>query len=227
MIVFENVTKRYKRITALDKVSLTINDGEFIFLLGKTGAGKSTLLKLLTKQIEPTSGNIKAYNLSLKDMKPSSLPYYRRLFGRIDIQSSLLLDKTVYDNVAIAMIAIGQGEKEIRANVPRVLGMMGLAKKMFTLPETLSGGELFRVHMARAIINNPKIIVADEPTAHLDYDSAWDIMCLFRDLNKLGITIIISTHAHEFVDIMKKRVLILRDGRLDSDIALLKGKVQL
>lgn len=228
MVVFQDVSINYsKNNTALSKASFTIDDGEFVFLIGKTGAGKSTLIKLLTKQIEPTSGDIIAYKLSLRNMQRNSIPYYRRLFGIIDIQTSLLYDKSVFDNVAIAMIAIGQSTKAINENVPKALGMVGLSKKKNHLPETLSGGELFKVHLARAIINNPKIIVADEPTANLDYDSAWDVMCLLRDINKLGITVIVSTHAHEFVDLMKKRVITLQDGKIISDVNLNKGKVRL
>lgn len=215
---FKSVSKHYKETKALTDISLTINDGDFIFLVGKTGAGKSTLLKLITKQIEPTSGDIIAYKLSLKDMQHNSVPYYRRLFGIIDIQTSLLNDRTVFDNIAIAMIAVGHGSKAINENVPKALGMVGLAKKMQHYPETLSGSEVFKVHLARAIINNPKIIVADEPTANLDYDTAWDVMCLLRDINKLGITVIISTHAHEFVELMKKRVITLKYGKIHSDI---------
>lgn len=227
MVVFQGVSKHYDNNMALNNLSFTINDGEFVFLVGKTGAGKSTLMKLITKQIEPTHGDIITYKLNLRTMQKNSVPYYRRLFGIIDIQTSLLPHKNVFDNIAIAMIAVGQGTKEINKNVPKALGMVGLTKKMYQLPETLSGGEIFKVHLARAIINNPKIIVADEPTANLDYDTAWDVMCLLRDINKLGITVIISTHAEEFVKLMKKRVITLKHGKIHSDIDFTKRRVQL
>lgn len=227
MIVFKGVSKHYKDTIALNDVSFTIEDGEFVFLVGKTGAGKSTLMKLITKQIEPTYGDIISYKLNLGNMQKNSIPYYRRLFGIIDVETSLLPHKNIFDNIAIAMIAVGQSSKAINENVPKALGMVGLAKKMHQLPETLSGGEIFKVHLARAIINNPKIIVADEPTANLDYDTAWDVMCLLRDINRLGITVIISTHAQDFVKLMKRRVITLKYGKIHSDINFKKGRINL
>lgn len=223
MLVFKQVSKYYKNTIGIENLSFSIEQGEFVFLIGKTGAGKSTLLKLITKQLEPSQGDIIAYNLSLRQMKKKNIPYYRRLLGIIDIQTSLLYDRDVYDNIAIAMIAVGQSEKAMQENIPRVLNIVGMHNKMYDYPDTLSGGEIFRVHLARAIINNPKIIIADEPTAHLDYHSAWEIMMLLNDIHLQGCTVIISTHAHEFVTVMKKRVITLHKGHIESDSAF-QGK---
>ncbi len=218
MVEFQDVSKYYDDCAAIENISFSIPDGDFVFLVGKTGTGKSTILKLISKQIEPSFGEITVFRLKIGAMQRKSLPYYRRLLGVIDAKTELLEDRNVFDNVALAMFVVGASDREVRETVPRALGMVGMMTKMYQFPETLSGGERLKVHIARALINNPKMILADEPTASLDYDSAWDIMRLFNEINQLGITVIISTHAQEFVDVMKKRVITLRHSKMHSDI---------
>ncbi len=223
VISLKNVSKIYTGdIIGVKNVSFDVNDGEFIFIIGKTGSGKSTILKLITGEIKPTEGDISVYDLSLNDMGRKELPYYRRLLGIIDKNISLLDHKTVYKNLELAMIATEQSSKTISYSIPRALGLVGMTKKMHEYPSTLSEGEKFKILMARAVVNNPQIIIADEPTSNLDYDTAWDIMCLFNDINRLGITVIMATHAKEFVDIMKKRVITIRNGTVIGDVH--KGK---
>ncbi|MFI3175685.1 MAG: ATP-binding cassette domain-containing protein [Bacillota bacterium] len=218
MVEFQDVSKYYEDCAAIEHMTFSIPDGDFVFLVGKTGTGKSTILKLLSKQIEPSSGEITVFQLNIGSLQRKSLPYYRRLLGVIDAKTELLEDRNVFDNLALAMFVVGADEKEVGETVPRALGLVGMERKMYQFPETLSGGERLKVHIARALINNPKMILADEPTANLDYDSAWDIMRLFDEINQLGITVVISTHAQEFVDLMKKRVITLRNSRVHSDI---------
>lgn len=223
LILLNNVCKTYKnKEIGLDNISLEINEGEFVFLVGQSGAGKSTLLKLITGEEKPTSGEICVFDLILNNLGRKELPYYRRLLGIIDSNLSLLDYKTVYQNIELALIATEQPNKNINDSINRVLGIVGMTKKMYDYPTELSGGEKLKIQIARALINNPKIILADEPTASLDNDTAWDIMCLFNDLNKLGTTIIISTHAKEFVNIMKKRVVTINNGKILGDVN--KGK---
>lgn len=223
LIVFKNVTKTYPNSEiGVENISLEIKEGDFVFLVGKTGSGKSTLINLLTGEIRPTSGDILVNNLSIINLAQKDFPYYRRVLGIINNDYSLIEHKTVYENLEIAMLATGHSSKSIRQSIPLALGLVGMTKKMYDYPTNLSGGETFKILMARAVVNNPKIIIADEPTAHLDYDSSLDIMSLFNDINKLGITIIIATHAKEFVDIMKKRVVTMQNGKVLGDVS--KGK---
>lgn len=223
MILLENVYKIYPNsMVGLENASLEINEGEFVFIVGKTGSGKSTLLKLITAELSPTKGCLSVCNIGLNNLDRKHLPYYRRLLGIIDKEVPLLPNKTVYENLEFAMIAAEQTTKKIHESIPLALKLVGMSKKTNEYPENLSEGERIRIIMARAVVNNPKIIIADEPTANLDYDTAWDIICLFNDINKLGITIIIATHAKEFVDIMKKRVVTMRNGKIFGDVE--KGK---
>lgn len=223
MISLKNVTKIYAgNVIGVENVSFEIKDGEFVFLIGKSGSGKSTILRLINGEMKPTNGDIYAYNILLNEISRKGLPYYRRLLGIIDKNISLLDDKTIYKNLELAMIATEQPSKTIADSIPRALGLVGMTKKMHEYPYTLSEGEKFKILMARAVVNNPQIIIADEPTSNLDYETAWDIMCLFNDINKLGITVIMATHAKEFVNVMKKRVITLRNGKIIGDVN--KGK---
>lgn len=223
MIKLKNVCKTYaNNSVGIENASFEVKDGEFIFIVGKSGSGKSTLLKLLTKEINPTNGDIFVYGLSLNKLGRKELPYYRRLLGIIDKDISLLEKKTVYENLELAMIAAQQPHKKIIESIPRALGLVGMGKKIYNYPSEMSEGERLRILIARAVVNNPKMIIADEPTASLDYETAWDIMCLFNDINQLGITVIIATHAKNFVNVMKKRVITLNNGRVLGDVN--KGK---
>lgn len=223
MIIFHNVSKTYpNNEIGVENVSLEIKDGDFVFLVGQTGSGKSTLINLLTGELKPTKGDITVNNLSLGNLNHKDFPYYRRILGIINHDCLLINHKTIYQNLEITMLATGHSNKSIREAIPLALGLVGMSKKMYDYPSNLSGGETFKVLMARAVINNPKIIIADEPTAHLDYDSSLDIMSLFNEINQLGITIIIATHAKEFVDIMKKRVITMQNGKVLGDVS--KGK---
>ncbi|MFV0314921.1 MAG: cell division ATP-binding protein FtsE [Anaerotignum sp.] len=223
MIKFSNVTKTFcDDEVGVEKISLDIKDGDFVFLVGKTGSGKSTLLHLLTGELKPSSGDIWVDNQSVGDLSRKDLPYYRRKLGIVDCEYPLIENRTVYQNLEVTMLATGHSKKSIRQSIPLALGLVGMTNKMHEYPRNLSGGETFKIILARAVINNPKIILADEPTAQLDYDSALDIMTLFNEINQLGITIIIATHAKEFVDIMKKRVVTLQNGKILGDVS--KGK---
>lgn len=227
MIRLEKVCKQYHNSTCSDEfgvknITLNIDGGEFVFLLGKSGAGKSTLLKLITKDITPTSGEIWVSSLVLSQLGRQQFPYYRRMFGIITKEIGLLENKTVYENLELVMRVMDQPTKTIKESVPKALGLVGMTKKIHAFPHELSEGERFRILMARAVVNNPLIVVADEPTANLDSETAWDIMNLFNDINKLGTTVIIASHATKLVDIMKKRVITLKDGRILSDVT--KGK---
>jgi cell division transport system ATP-binding protein len=223
LIELKNVYKTYvNNSIGVENASFYVNDGEFVFIVGKSGSGKSTLLKLLTKELSPTSGDIFVYNLSLNKIGRKELPYYRRLLGIIDKNISLMEQKTVYENLELAMLAAQQPSKKIKDSIPRALGLVGMSRKINEYPSNMSEGERLRILIARAVVNNPKIIIADEPTASLDYETAWDIMCLFNDINRLGITVIVATHAKKFVDIMKKRVITLNNGKVLGDVK--KGK---
>ena len=227
MIHLEKVCKQYNNNALSDEfgvknITLNIESGEFVFFGGKSGAGKSTLLKLILKDIDPTSGDICVSNLPLNQLGEKQFPYYRRMFGIISKEIGLLENKTVYQNLELIMRVTGQPTKTIKESIPKALGLVGMTKKMQSYPRELSEGERFKVLMARAIINNPLIVVADEPTANLDYETAWDIMNLFNDINKLGKTVLIATHATNLVTVMKKRVITIKDGRILSDVT--KGK---
>lgn len=227
MIHLEKVCKQYHNNPLSDEfgvknITLNIESGEFVFFVGKSGAGKSTLLKLIIKDIEPTSGDICVSTLSLNQLGNKQFPYYRRMFGIISKELGLLENKTVYQNLELVMRVTCQPTKTIKESIPKALGLVGMTKKMQAYPRELSEGERFKVLMARAIINNPLIVIADEPTANLDYETAWDIMNIFNDINKLGKTVLIATHATKLVAVMKKRVITIKDGRILSDVT--KGK---
>ena len=218
MIEFRNVSKVYDNgLCALSDINIKIDNGEFVFVVGASGAGKSTLIKLILKEIEPTSGEIIVQDVNLSKLKRREIPFYRRKFGVVFQDFRLLSDRTVYDNVAFAMEIIETTPKEIRRQVPMVLGMMGLSSKAEYYPHELSGGEQQRVCLARALINNPSILIADEPSGNLDPDTAKDIMRIINMINLRGTTVIMATHAKDIVDSMEKRVITIRNGMLIRD----------
>ncbi|KXG77294.1 Cell division ATP-binding protein FtsE [Fervidicola ferrireducens] len=202
---------------ALRDINVKIEKGEFVFLVGPTGAGKSTFLKLLFREELPTRGQIFINGKNITRLKPKEVPYLRRRLGVVFQDFRLLPQKTVYENVAFAMEVIEASPREIRRRVPKVIEMVGLSHKMNSRPHELSGGEQQRAALARALVNNPDVIIADEPTGNLDPDTSWEIMKLLDEINKKGTTLIVATHAKELVDAMKKRVLQLEDGRLVRD----------
>ena len=218
MIQFKNVTKIYENGTkALLNVNLTINSGEFVFLVGPSGAGKTTAVKLLLREIKPTQGEIIVNGRDITKLKKKEIPFYRRNLGVVFQDFRLLPDKTVYENVAFAMEIVEARERDIRKQVPSVLAMVGLASKAYSYPHQLSGGEQQRATLARAIVNNPSILVADEPTGNLDPETAMDIMRLINMINHRGTTVIMATHASDIVNAMRKRVITFRKGIVVRD----------
>ncbi len=218
IITLDHVSKSYETgVPALNDISLTIDEGEFVFIVGNSGSGKSTFLKLLTKELEPSSGLITVNGTNLKKLRHRKIPYYRRNIGMVYQDFRLLKDRNVYENVAFAQRVIEQSTRSIKRKVPIMLSMVGLAAKYRSNPKQLSGGEQQRVAIARALINEPKILLADEPTGNLDTDNAWDIMKLLDEINQKGTTVVVVTHNLEIVEAMKKRVITLKKGVLMSD----------
>lgn len=219
MIYLNNVSKTYPNGTVgIKPTSLSIEKGEFVFITGNSGSGKSTLLKLMLKEIEPTHGKISINNREITKLKRKQIPYLRRDVGVVFQDFRLLPNKTVYENVAFAMQVVQASNKEIRRAVPVVLGLVGLAKKARCYPHELSGGEQQRTAIARAIVNNSPILIADEPTGNLDPATSWEIMNLIQDINMRGITVIVATHEREIVNMMKKRVIEVNGGVIVKDM---------
>ena len=219
MIEFRNVSKVYnKNVKALTNVNINIDKGEFVFLVGPSGAGKSTFIKMLLKEVEPSTGNIVMGNEDLSKIKRRQIPYHRRKIGMVFQDFRLIPTLNVYENVAFAMRVVGASPKEIRKRVPMVLSLVGLSNKYKMFPTELSGGEQQRVSIARAIVNNPKVLIADEPTGNLDPETAKEIMELIDDINKAGTTVVMATHAKEIVNSMKKRVIAIDKGEVVSDV---------
>jgi cell division transport system ATP-binding protein len=218
LIQMFNVSMTYPNgVKALTDVSLHIRKGDFVFLVGPSGAGKSTLIKLIFREEVPTKGQIMVNNINTVRMKSKEIPLLRRKIGVVFQDFRLLPNKTVYENVAFALEVAEASSKEIKKNVPAVLNLVGLAKKTEMLPTELSGGEQQRVSIARAIVNNPLMIIADEPTGNLDPDTSWEIMNLLMEINKLGTTIVMATHAKDIVDALQKRVIAIENGRVVRD----------
>ena len=218
MIEITDLTKTYDRSSrALKNVNITIDDGEFVFITGRSGSGKSTLLRILLKEVDPTSGQVIVNHMDLGKMPRRYVPKYRRTLGVVFQDFRLLKDKTVYENVAFAQRVIGVPGRTIRESVPRMLKMVGLSSKYKSFPHQLSGGEQQRVATARALINQPAVLLADEPTGNLDPQNAMDIMRLLEEINSRGTTVIVVTHSHEIVDLMKKRVITIDKGVVVSD----------
>ena len=218
MIELNDVSKVYERGSrALKNVSLRIEDGEFVFIMGRSGAGKSTLVRLLMKETEPTSGSIIVNDISLNDMRRSQIPKFRRTIGVVFQDFRLLRHLNVYENVAFAQRVIGRSSREIRETVPEMLTMVGLSSKYKANVSELSGGEQQRVAIARALVNRPKLLLADEPTGNLDAKTADEIMQLLDEINRGGTTVLVITHSREIVQKMGKRVIVLDRGMLKSD----------
>lgn len=218
MIKLEHVSKSYTAgIPALNDVSLDIEEGEFVFIVGDSGSGKSTLIKLLLKELEPTEGTITINNKKLNKIKRRQIPKFRRNIGVVFQDFRLLKDRNIYDNVAFAQKVIGESKRSIKKNVPSMLSMVGLAAKYRSYPRQLSGGEQQRVAIARALINEPKILLADEPTGNLDNHNAWEIMKLLEEINSRGTTVVVVTHNLEIVKAMNKRVITMKKGVVVED----------
>ena len=218
MIQFKNVSKIYENGTkALSNINISIGRGEFVFLVGASGAGKSTAIKLILKEIEPSKGTIIVDRKDITKLRKKEIPYYRRNIGVVFQDFRLLPDKTIYENVAFAMEIVEAREKDIKKRVPSILAMVGLADNANSYPHQLSGGEQQRATLARAMVNNPSILVADEPTGNLDPDTAIDIMRIINMINHRGTTVIMATHASEIVNAMKKRVITFKKGVVIRD----------
>ncbi|MBE7040977.1 MAG: cell division ATP-binding protein FtsE [Ruminococcaceae bacterium] len=221
MIIFNNVSKVYddNGAKALEDISFCIERGEFVFIVGPSGAGKSTLIKLLMHEETPTSGEVIINNVNVTGLKRKDIPYLRRNMGVVFQDFRLLPKKTVYENVSFAMEIIGASRRDIRRQVPNVLSMVGLSHKAKSYPSQLSGGEQQRVAVARALVNNPAFLIADEPTGNLNPKTAMEIVELLNEVNKRGTTVIMATHAKDIVDQMKKRVIAIEDGVIARDEA--------
>ncbi len=218
MIQFTNVVKTYQQgNNALNGATMQIEDGEFVFLTGPSGSGKSTIIKMITGELKPTSGTVHVNGYSLERIRKREIPYLRRTVGVV-FQDFRLIDKmTVYENVAFAMRVVGAREKEIRERVPYVLELVGLESKMNRHPNEMSGGEQQRLAIARALVNNPSTIIADEPTGNLDPERSFEIMALLQEINNLGTTVLVVTHDQNLVEIFNKRVIAIDDGIVVSD----------
>ena len=218
MIEFTDVTKSYSVGTqALKGVTMQIEDGEFAFLVGPNGSGKSTIMKLITGELRPTSGSVHVNGYSLERIRKREIPYLRRTVGVVFQDFRLIPNKTVYENAAFVMRAIGAREREIRERVPYVLELVGLETKTRRHPGELSGCEQQRLAIARALVNNPSTIIADEPTGNLDPARSLEIMSLLTEINNLGTTMLVVTHERDLVDRFPKRVIAIDDGRVISD----------
>lgn len=219
MIQLHNVSKVYDNgVLALSKIDLLIEKGEFIFLVGASGAGKSTIMKLIMRQEIPTGGMILVGRKNIAIMRPAGIPYLRRNIGVIYQDYKLLPNKTVFENVAFALEVVEVGHREIMRQVPAVLELVKLQHKVKAFPAQLSGGEQQRVSIARAIVNRPLVLLADEPTGNLDPATSWEIMDLLVEINKRGTTIIMATHNKEIVDQLRRRVVVLVEGKIIKDV---------
>ena len=218
MIRFKNIFKIYNNnVKALSDVNVDIEKGEFVFLVGPSGSGKSTFIKMILKEVEPTNGKVIVGDTDLSTLTRKQVPYFRRKVGMVFQDFRLIPNLNVYENVAFAMKVVEASPREIRKRVPMVLSLVGLSHKYKMFPNELSGGEQQRVSLARAIVNNPSLLIADEPTGNLDPETAKEIMTLLDDINKAGTTILMATHAKEIVDNMQKRVIAIEGGEIVRD----------
>jgi cell division transport system ATP-binding protein len=218
MVRLNDVFKDYENGTkALKGINITLNEGEFAFLVGPSGSGKTTIIKLLTGEIAPTDGEVMVNGFNLSNMRMSKMPHLRRTLGVIFQDFRLIDKKDVYENVAFAMRAVGASSREIKKRVPYVLELVGLDRKAKSHPQELSGGEQQRVAVARALVNNPRLIIADEPTGNLDPPRSLEILTLLQKINELGTTVLVVTHEKTLVDMLSKRVIAIDGGRIISD----------
>lgn len=226
MIKLEGVSKKYSSsITALDEINLDISQGEFVFLVGPSGAGKSTLLKILTRESSPTSGKILIGDQDVSKIKSRNIPKYRQKIGFVFQDFKLLDDRTVFENVALALEVRGLKDDEIAKQVEHTLKLVEIWNRRNLFPKQLSGGEAQRVAIARAIIGKPDIVLADEPTGDLDPQTAWGVIQLLNEVNSWGTTILMATHNSEIVNSLKRRVVVLKDGKITKDTS--EGKYEL
>lgn len=218
MIEFRDVHKTYETgVEALKGVNIKIDDGEFVFIVGASGAGKSTFMKLITREEVATSGEVIVSNFKLSKLKARQIPYLRRSMGIVFQDFRLINTMTVFDNVAFAMRVVGASRSEIRRRVPYILGLVGLQSKAKNYPIELSGGEQQRVGLARALVNNPSLIIADEPTGNIDPELSYEIMELLTEINRRGTTILVVTHEHDLVQSFNRRVITIGEGTVQSD----------
>lgn len=218
VILFDHVSKEYQKdVHAVQDINISIQKGEFVFIVGSSGSGKSTLIRLMLREISPTKGKVFVAGRELSRLRRYQVSKYRRSIGVVFQDFRLLKDRNAYENVAFAQRVTEVPPSEIKKRVPRMLSMVGLNEKYKAYPEELSGGEQQRVALARALINNPVILLADEPTGNLDPKNSWEIMHLLEEINRRGTTVVVVTHNREVVDMMQKRVITLKNGRIISD----------
>lgn len=217
ILTFKNVTKSFGSIKALDNVSFSIDEGEFVFITGKSGAGKTTLLRLLMRELLPTSGEIEFDGEEIHSLKSKKVPELRRKMGVVFQDFRLLGDKTVKENIELALAVASVAKSEWEPRIEHVLNLVGLSDRGDLFPSQLSGGETQRTSLARALVVNPKLIFADEPTGNLDWDTADEVMELLDKINKEGKTVIVTTHHKSIIDNYKKRVIEIKKGTIEKD----------
>lgn len=217
LIELRDVTKQYPRSAALKDVNLVIGEGEFVCLVGQSGVGKTTLIKLLTRQERPSSGQVFVAGRNLADLRDREVPFYRRKIGVVFQDFKLLMQKTVWENVAFALEVCGVGTPDIKRRTEKVVDLVGLGRRKNNYPNELSGGERQRTAIARALVHSPKILIADEPTGNLDPINTWEIIELLYRINSRGTTVILATHNRQVVDRMQRRVILMKSGKVISD----------
>lgn len=220
MIEMKDVYKTYSNgVLAINGISIKINQGEFVYIVGPSGAGKSTFIKLMYREEKPTKGSIVINGIQLENLKEKEVPYLRRNIGVVFQDFKLLPKLTVYENVAFALEVIGENPKNIKKKVLNVLDLVQLKHKARFFPDELSGGEQQRVSIARSIVNNPPVVIADEPTGNLDPETSWEIMRLLEEINNRGTTVLMATHNKVIVNTIRKRVIAIEDGKIVRDEA--------
>ena len=217
MIVFDSVIRKFGSTLALDDISLQIKQGEFVFIVGPSGAGKSTLLRILTREIMPSSGKVKVGEKDITKIKDNQIPALRRKVGMVFQDFKLLDDRTVFEQVALALEVLGKTDEEIKKQVEHILKLVEIWDRRNLFPRQLSGGEAQRTAIARAVVGKPDILLADEPTGDLDSKTAWGVIQLLNEINSWGTTIIMATHNQEIVNTLKRRVIVLKNGHIIKD----------